>query len=174
MPSTHTFSHPLIQTEDLVPTLACGVLLQEWLPLDDFLKSSAPRGLYGDMIRIGVEAAEEALAGGPGVSSGMQVKRLPSGKDRKTGIDLAALRTLAPPLFQLYCVLANRPACFISYRLPGSYDCHHKLKEGPSHCVMRAHVMHAHVCFRARDALHYCIVTSGELIVESMYYAAKL
>jgi hypothetical protein len=98
MPSTHTFSHSSIKTEDLVPTLACGVLPQEWLPLNDFLKSSAPRGLYGDMIRIGVEAAEEALAGGPGVSSGMQVKRLPSGKDRKTGIDPAALRTLAVSL----------------------------------------------------------------------------
>ena len=49
----------------------------------DFLKSSAPRGLYGDMIRIGVEAAQGAMAGDDVV--GMQVTRLPSGKDRKTG-----------------------------------------------------------------------------------------
>lgn len=54
-----------------------------WLPVEEFLESSAPRGLYGDMIRIGVEAAQE-LAQGGGVS-GMQVKRLPSGKDRRTG-----------------------------------------------------------------------------------------
>ena len=55
----------------------------EWLPVDEFLKSSAPRGLYGDMIRIGVEAAQASLRG-EGIS-GMQMKRLPSGKDRRTG-----------------------------------------------------------------------------------------
>ena len=55
----------------------------EWLPVDDFLESSAPRGLYGDMIRIGVEAAQESLHSG--ATSGMQMKRLPSGKDRRTG-----------------------------------------------------------------------------------------
>ena len=28
----------------------------KWIALEDFLKSSAPRGLYGDMIRIGAPA----------------------------------------------------------------------------------------------------------------------
>jgi ADP-ribose pyrophosphatase YjhB (NUDIX family) len=71
---------------DIIPTPSpqeAEIANTAWLPVEEFLNSSAPRGLYGDMIRIGVEAAQEV--GNGGAVSGMQVKRLSSGKDRNTG-----------------------------------------------------------------------------------------
>jgi hypothetical protein len=43
-------------------TRSTSFFLGSWIPAADFLRSSAPRGLYGTMIRQGVTAAQAYLA----------------------------------------------------------------------------------------------------------------